>query len=53
MIVSGSQFYEGKPQYSMDLTEAEIHLRPLYLQLKVRDKKKNYVIGVSTSFLEI
>ncbi|KAK3743126.1 hypothetical protein RRG08_063984 [Elysia crispata] len=40
-----SQFYEGKSYYTMDLTDAEIYLRPLYLQIQVRDSKKKYTIG--------
>ncbi|GFS03237.1 hypothetical protein ElyMa_006465000 [Elysia marginata] len=40
-----SQFYEGKPDYTLDLMDAEIFLRPRYLQLQVIHGKGKYTIG--------
>ncbi|RUS71784.1 hypothetical protein EGW08_020453 [Elysia chlorotica] len=45
--VGAESFYEGKPYYTMDLMDADIYLRPRYLQIQLRDTKKKYTIGNS------
>lgn len=44
-----TQFYEAKPICAMDLMEAEIYLRPRYLQIQVRNSKRNYTFGLNST----